>query len=401
MSRRVLFVTPYPMFGGPHNQALRLHEALRARGWEQLILISDAAGNAAGRLAPLGNVVLRTPLHRLRRTRNPLVHARLFAGSWTDLVRIWRLIRDRKIDVVIVTGLTNPQAALAARLADCAVVWQLLDSSAPRWLRVSLMPLVRKAAAVEMFNGDRLIPLYEGARPRRDHWLTYYPPVDVGRFGPSTAHSVDVRRMWGIPTDALVVGTVANWTPQKGIEYFVKSADRIARSRDDAWFLMVGATYETHRHYARQIRALVAGYAWAAERLVFAGPSDEPERYYPAMDVMLVTSIPQSEGTTTTIMEAMACGVPVVATDVGAVADVVSDGETGYLVPPLDAHAIAEAVLRLLSDANMRRAMAASAREAAVERFAVERCADVHVRAFEMALRRQGSDRREPRTSRS
>ena len=97
-------------------------------------------------------------------------------------------------------------------------------------------------------------------------------------------------------------------------------------------------------------------------------------------------SVPNSEGVPTVILEAMACGVPVVATDVGAVAEVVDDGVTGFVVPPLRPQALADATLRLLGDPDLRARMSLAAREQAVARFDVEVCADTHVRAFEAAI---------------
>ncbi|MDE3097660.1 MAG: glycosyltransferase, partial [Chloroflexota bacterium] len=102
------------------------------------------------------------------------------------------------------------------------------------------------------------------------------------------------------------------------------------------------------------------------------------------------TSVPRSEGVPTVVLEAMACGLPVVATDVGAVADVVEDGVTGFVVPPLDPPAIARAALRLLDDAALRERMGHAGRARAVERFSVERCTEVHVQAYDLALRRRG-----------
>jgi glycosyltransferase involved in cell wall biosynthesis len=107
------------------------------------------------------------------------------------------------------------------------------------------------------------------------------------------------------------------------------------------------------------------------------------------MDVKLVTSVPRSEGTTTTAIEAMACGVPVIATDVGAVGEVVQDGVTGYLVTPNDPAAIAAKSLALLRDSGLRRDMGNAGRERAVKHFDIATCVGAHIEAFELAFRRQ------------
>jgi glycosyltransferase involved in cell wall biosynthesis len=130
------------------------------------------------------------------------------------------------------------------------------------------------------------------------------------------------------------------------------------------------------------------------ERFIFAGDCPDVENYYPAMDVKLITSVPRSEGTPTTAMEALACGVPVVATDVGAVREVVEDGVTGFMVPPLDSRAIAAATLTLLQNGATHAQMRENGCRRALERFDVKVCTDTHVRAFEAALARKATSPR-------
>jgi glycosyltransferase involved in cell wall biosynthesis len=85
-------------------------------------------------------------------------------------------------------------------------------------------------------------------------------------------------------------------------------------------------------------------------------------------------------------MEAQSCGVPVVAARVGAVAEVIGDHATGFVVPPQRPDLLAEKTLQLLSDAGLRARMGAEGREAAVERFDADRSAEVYVQAYEAAL---------------
>ena len=100
----------------------------------------------------------------------------------------------------------------------------------------------------------------------------------------------------------------------------------------------------------------------------------------------MISSLPRSEGTTTTALEAQSCGVPVVATRVAAVAEAVADGVTGLLVPPEQPRVMADAVLRLLGDERLREWMGAAGRKAAFERFDAVRVADIYVMAYEAAL---------------
>jgi glycosyltransferase involved in cell wall biosynthesis len=173
--------------------------------------------------------------------------------------------------------------------------------------------------------------------------------------------------------------------PMKGLENFIAAAGRIAEAQPDVWFVIVGSTPSSHAAYAERLRRQAAQ-LHLPQPIVFAGERVDVERWYPAFDVDLITSVERSEGTTTTALESQSCGVPVVATRVGAVGDAVEDGVTGVLVEPGRPEAIAEAVLRLLGDAPLRARMGAAGREAAIDRFDAEQVADVYVQAYEAAL---------------
>jgi glycosyltransferase involved in cell wall biosynthesis len=106
----------------------------------------------------------------------------------------------------------------------------------------------------------------------------------------------------------------------------------------------------------------------------------------PALDVFWLTSEPRSEGIPTTVEEAMALGIPVVAADVGGVREIVDDGMTGFLVPSRDPEALVAATEPLLDDPARRRQMGEAARLRAEADFNLDRCADSHVIAFERAV---------------
>ena len=350
------------------------------------MLLPDEPGNAAERLREAGIEVVTMPLRRLRATRDPRQQATYAASLPFEVRAVRRLIRDRRIDLVLISGLVNPHGAIAAHLERVPVVWQIVDTRTPTALRRVEMPAVRRLADVVMFDGRSLMPAHGWTESERLTSVVYYPPVDTQRFRVSAERGLARRSALNVDASTPVIGTVANMNPQKGVEYFVRAAREIAQGRPDATFVVVGAAYETHAEYTRQIREEVSASGIPASQFIFAGERSDLECWYPAMDVKLITSVPRSEGTTTTALEAMACGVPVVATDVGAVREVVEDGVTGLVVPPLDAEALARATLRLLDDPELRRRMGEVARERAVARYDVETCADVHVRAFEAAF---------------
>jgi glycosyltransferase involved in cell wall biosynthesis len=376
-----LAVIHYPFFGGPHNQALRLSRPLRARGIETTVLLPAEPGNAGMRLRKAGIDVVELPLSRLRARFDPSLQARFVGGFIADVRRIRNLIRERRIDLVEIAGLVNTQGAVAARLEGVPVVWQLLDTRAPMSLRRLLMPVVLRFSDSVMSTGRAVAKVHPGTEALNGRLVSFFPPVDVAAFCPNPERRAAVRQELGIPSEAFVAGTVANLTPQKGVEYLVEAADRVRSAEPSVRFAIFGRVMETQREYEHSIRAA----AKLADVLI-ADPGERVADHLQVLDVFLQTAGPRSEGISTTVLEAMATGIPVVATDVGALSEAVVNGVTGIIVQPLDVDGIADAVIRLARDPNLRASIGALSRTRAVRMFDAELCADAHVRAYECAF---------------
>ena len=231
-SLKVLHVVHFPVFGGPHNQALRLARPLAARGFETLVVVPDEPGNAAERLRAGGVEVREMQLHRLRATTNPRVQIKFVAGLLPEVRRLRKLIRTEGIDIMQIGGLVNPHAAIAARLERVPIVWQLLDTRAPRLVAMAAMAWVRELADVVMSTGVAVAEGHPGYPAIADRVILFYPPVELERFAPHPELRAEVRSAWGIPESAIVVGCVANINRQKGIIELVRGTGRHAPRSD-------------------------------------------------------------------------------------------------------------------------------------------------------------------------
>lgn len=385
---RVLNVIHYPVFGGPHNQALRLSGPLASRGYDTVVVVPDEPGNAASRLRAGGVDVCPLLLHRLRATRDLRVHLGLAFGFLGDVARLREFIRTQAIDIVQIGGLVNPQAAMAARLEHVPVVWQLLDTRAPTPIAMVAMVWVRELADVVMSTGDAVAKSHPGYPAIADRVAPFFPPVDLARFRPPHPQlRAKVRASWGIPADALVVGCVANINAQKGIIELVRAFATVRLEHPSARLVLVGAEYPDHADYSAAVRDAMAVHNLVEGRdAIFVGERDDVERQLAGMDVIALAAVPRSEGITTAVLEAMAAGLPVVVTDVGALREAVENTRTGFVVAPGDTAALASALAHLLDDPVLRASVGRAARKSAEDRFGIDACADSHARAYEQAL---------------
>jgi glycosyltransferase involved in cell wall biosynthesis len=250
-----------------------------------------------------------------------------------------------------------------------------------------MMPLVHRLSDVVMTTGIAVASAHPGAEKVGKHLRVFFPPVDAQLFDPDTVDREAARRDFGFGSGDEVVGVVANLNPQKGHEYLLRAASLCRSERKNVKLLIVGATHDTHFTYERRLHELSHELRLHVGRdVVFAGALKDVRRALAAMDVFALASVPRSEGAPTAIEEAMMMGLPVVATDVGAVRELVEAGHTGFVVPARNASALADGILRILEDARLPTEFGCRAREQAIARFTADECAQAHLSAYRLAL---------------
>jgi glycosyltransferase involved in cell wall biosynthesis len=383
--RRILSIVHIPGFGGPHNQVLRLAPMLAQQGWETIMLIPDEPGTAAARITDAGVPLLQIPLHRLRARPDIRLQRDFVLGFGPEVAHIRHIIRQQHIDLVQIGGLMNPHGAIAARLENIPVVWQLLGTTAPMALRRGLMPLVLRLADVVMTTGTRVARLHPGALTLGDRLVPFFPPVDAKRFVFDPGRRATARAQLRVSPDSLLVGTVGNFNRLKGHDIMIRAAALLHQRSPHIMTRILGAPTTHASYYEQEVKAEAQARGLLAnERLAFFDPADKVADFLPAFDVFVLSS--RQEGVPTVILEAMATSLPVVATDVGGVREVVEHGSTGFLVAPGDAPAIDRAAGKLIEWPALRHQMGQIARQRVLERYDLEICAAQHIRAYTRAL---------------
>jgi glycosyltransferase involved in cell wall biosynthesis len=195
--------------------------------------------------------------------------------------------------------------------------------------------------------------------------------VDADRFAPGDGGGV--RAELGMDGGRFVIGAVGNVRAAKGYEVLLHAAALVRDRAPDARFVVVGQLQGAEAERLLRMRDGMG----LADRVVFMGFRDDVHRVMRAFDLFVLPSL--REGFSIATVQAMAAGVPVVATRSGGPETIVEDARTGVLVPPGDAAALADAVLRLRADPAARARLAAAARGVAAARFDVR----AQVRAYE------------------
>ncbi len=207
-----------------------------------------------------------------------------------------------------------------------------------------------------------------------------YPGVDLVRYAASSGN----RSTAGIPSEFAVVGIVATFRPVKDLPLFLRTAHIVLNALPNTAFLLVG-----HGDLKADLEHLATELGIRSS-VFFSDPVGAVPDYLARMSIACLTS--ESEGLPNAILEYMAAGLPVVATDVGGVSELVEDGVTGYLVRDRSPAAVAEPIIRLLKDDHLRTEMGQKGLERARTQFdisaAVRRLEDFYI----AALRDRGAE---------
>jgi glycosyltransferase involved in cell wall biosynthesis len=387
--RRLLVVNHIPVFCGPHQRLIRLDAPLREAGWDQTVALPTETGTAADRLRDAGVRVVQLPLHRLRARPDPRLHLELLSTFGPEVKALRGLIRAERADVVLVQALENPHGILAGHLEGAGVIWQIIGSKTPMALRRAFQPVMRNWADVVMCTGVTVARQHPGVVELGERFVPFVAPVDTDAFRPDPERRAAAREELGLRPDDLVVGNVGNLNPQKGHGTFIRAAAKLRDAHPGVRFVILGGTYETHPGYAEGLWEEAGRLGLRlGDELVWRDGGRRVAQLLPAFDVFWMTSEPNSEGVPTVVMEAEACGIPVVSTLAGGVADVVRDG-WGHVVGENDAEGLTARTAGLLVDEELRERMGAAGRRFAVEHCGIDSCMAAHLRAFEVALARR------------
>jgi len=309
-----------------------------------------------------------------------IVHESGGRDRWWAM-RLAQHCREECVDVLHVRGLGMlMDGALAAQLCSTtrlAFSFHGLDSDAERMgamrkrgLRWSLARCTARWAVSASAATDVASLLGE----RVDSFTVMPNGVDTRQFAPVTDRHF-VRERLGLPQNRVICLCVANLKPVKGQDVLLAAAKMRPDWRERVTIVLAGGDYMDGQLQATAAQDL-PGYD-----IRFVGEVGDVLPYYHAADVFVLPS--RSEGLSNAMLEAMACGLPVVATDVGAAGEVIPNAECGRIVPPENPDALAQALNVIINDQSLRSSLGASARARVTQAYDASLTAGRYASAYE------------------
>jgi len=263
----------------------------------------------------------------------------------------------------------STQPAKPPLVASRRVDFRMQSNSLSRWKYRQVDCFICASDAI------RQILLADGVPPLRA--VTVHEGIDLSRVDaapPANLHA----ELW-LPHHAPLIGNVAALVPHKGQRHLIESAALVVRQVPDARFVVAGEG-ELRPVLERAIRD-----HRLEKHVLLLGFRPDVLSLHKAFDIFAMSSI--TEGLGTSLLDAMASGKPVVATAAGGIPEVVVDGETGFLVPPRDHEAMANSLVTLLKDEQLRQRMGRAGLVRARRKFSADRMVQQTLRVYERVAR--------------
>jgi glycosyltransferase involved in cell wall biosynthesis len=363
---RVLLVDLERVWRGGQEQAFLLVTGLRRRGnCAELITVKRSA--IASRAEAAGIRVHAVP-----------DAGRRMAAAW----RLCRLLREENFDIVYANEAHALTAAWLARshrrvplVAARRVVFPLSRGA---------LGLARYRAAARILAISQTVRnelLTAGLDANRIEIVPDGVPIPAA-ITPDARENA--RKRWGFRPDDTVIECVGALTPEKGHALLIDAFAKLRREVSNCRLLLAGEG-RLRAQLERQAREA----ADLGSEIVFAGFVADVEAVYAAGDLFVFPSL--SEGAGSSLIQAMAYGLPVLGFARGGVAEIIEAGRTGVLVQETNAEALALAAARMLGDAELRERLSRAARETAASRYSAERMVDTTIGIFEDLI--AGKDR--------
>ncbi len=353
--------------GGAQENTLLTCEGLAARGHDVTLIAGPTDG-------PEGSLVERARGGGYRFIEAPCLVRRISPVNDFAAITVLRNLYCSLAPNVVHTH--SSKAGIVGRLAASEAGVPLVvhtihgmsfNRTQPVWLQAAFAELERVCAAktnriISVADAMTRIALAAGIGSS-EQYVTIYSGMEVSRFAPDNLDRAAVRRAMGIADEAIIVATVARLFRNKGYEQLMPAMSLAANRNSRLHFLWIGGGADRPR-YERELARLNLRDCTTLTGLI---PPDQLPRALSAADILVHASL--WEGLPRAIVQALLLEIPAISFDLDGAPEVVRPDQTGLLVSPEDTGALAEAIVALAAEPELRRRLGHNGRAAVIDRF--------------------------------
>lgn len=395
MSKKILFIITQSEFGGAQralfNIAANINRLTLAEDNYEIIVAAGPEGdNKNGLLAVLEKQGIKTThLKYLKRAINPLF-------DFLALTEINKLVKKQKPDIIflgsskagflgsLATALISkssiPKPKVIYRIGGWSfnepigfysrAIYKFIEKISAKWKDIIIVNSNyehRQAIKIGIKPKKKIVTVYNGIDVDK---LKFLPPAQAQR-------ELFKKINFQLPSENLIIGTIANFYPAKGLEYLIEAVyllksnvpQRLSNGQNkqyqQAKFIIIGEGREREK-----LEKLIKKYNLEKD-FFLAGAIANAYKYLKAFDIFVLPSV--KEGFPWTILEAMAAGVSIIATKVGGVGEVIESGKTGLLVKPARPEELARATAELLDNFRLRETFSRQAEKVVKQKFSLDK----------------------------
>jgi len=363
----ILMLTTHANTGGITSYILTLGDALTKSGHK--VWVVSSGGNCVERMEALGIKHVKLDI----RTKSEL-HPKL----WLNFGKLNALINTEKIDVIHAqTRVMQVLGTALSAVTDVHLVTTCHGFFRPRWFRRTFPCWGEAVIAISKPVAGHLMTDFKVPEVRI-HLVPNGIDLDIFKLTNENKRQ-QARQLLGINASPLI-GIIARLSDVKGINVLIKAMPTVLKAMPTSNLVIVGQGPEEDN--LKQITQELG----LNNKIHFKNMLNQPQDILPAFDLFVMPSI--MEGLGLSVMEAQACGIPVVASKVGGLIDLIQYGVTGFLVEPNDPEALAERIIEALRNPEKLKNMTQRARHNIEEYFSAQRMARETIKVYEQHSRR-------------
>ena len=376
---KLVFLEQEARMGGVEYTTLRMAQALDKTKFETMILCPEEGdlpmlarqARIAVEIVPRPRFFSVSLLWRSRYVFNPFGFVLTAFSVFKAIGALRQSLQTNSADVLVTKGLlAHFYGGIAARSLRIPCIWYMQEEvdvkRAGGLFRKLLQICASHLPAKIIVDAQALLEQFGGAaRPQ-----VIYNGVDTGQFSPASASQRNAARaFFRIPENALVIGQVARIIPLKGQAILLQAFADLVKEFPDIYLLFVGTPLFGSQNYQQNLREQAQQWG-IAEKVCFSGFVPDVRQGLAAMDIFVHASI--ETDSPVSVMEAMACGLPMVVSAVRGTVEMIVPNLDAILFPPGNSAALAVALAALLRDPTLRSRMGEQARKSVTEKFSLQ-----------------------------